>query len=124
MKRELKHGMNYEMKHELKHEMKREMKREMKHEMKHEMRLSRESSEVDPTIQKNYMTVRVLCWDNSLTVGTNVRVLQEVKKRAFQSLTGARGAWPRGGPKLQSWTKNTRENQCVTRPGGQNTREN
>ena len=69
MKRELKHEMKCEIKHELKHEMKRETKREMKHEM----RLFRESSEVEPTIQNNYMTVRVLCWDNfSLTVGTKL----------------------------------------------------
>ena len=72
MKRGLKHGMKYEMKHELKHEMKREMKREMKHEMKHEMRLSRESSEVEPTIQNNYMTVRVLCWDRQLARQSNL----------------------------------------------------
>ena len=39
--------------------------------------------------------------DFSLTVGTNVRVLQEVKREALENLTGARGARDQNGPKLQ-----------------------
>ena len=46
----------------------------------------------------------------SLTVGTNVRVLQEVKREALENLTGARGARTQNGRKLQNWTKNSREN--------------
>ena len=92
MKPGMKHEMKHELKHEMKHEMKREMKREMKHEMKHEMRLSRESSEVEPTIQNNYMTVRVLCWDNAF--------LRFLIPRAVKTPPGAQKGAP--NPKLGS----------------------